>query len=665
MKRCSLSGCEWPVRRTNGRAAEYCSVAHRDVARRQRRSTHGESAGGRAGVDRADDTGHGFDGSFDGPEEWTPEWKTSSADAIPAQSRRSHRRVASVALAVILAGSGGVASWLSDEAGPPLARTAEPLLPPESATWVDQARLTLASIDHQLAETAEAQARWRAAPRALRSSRASPAVEALGHREQWLNVQRAVLATQLASYDTWQRTAVSLGDANRNLEAVDGTLRALPKDANPTVLAQLNSQRDTLSRQTTALEGQETGWRKDIEAAIAAPRPDPTDHTAALAWQVRQLVDADPGGPSPSHPRPLPVRDRAGSEALPGRDPGLGRTGRGAATTSSAPPRRRADIGGMGQARAVSSSPGRMVVPETADTTREGGKRDASSSFPAPRSAASSARPNRDSAPDGVPSARAQLALLVPRTEEADGGTSARAADSNNDPVLTTPSSDAVARATPGSRRAAASSDPFDTSRSVSPDVGSTAPSSSRPSPRASATSRPSPVRTPSEKRTSTSLPSSSVTATSRPTPNRARDTPRGRGRTPTPTSSTIAAASTKRSDRAVQQSDDPAPSSSRRPDRGSNSTLTTSSAAQGSSPSSSSPARASSARRPSTRSTATPPKAGPPRERPSRRATQPSSSTSSPGSSPSSASSKSSPTKEGTDGPAGGESGGSRSGAS
>lgn len=246
----------------------------------------------------------------------------------PRRTRRTgtvgvRRRTAAAALGLIIPAAtlGGVVVIGSTgspqqpstaaPAAPQHRPAAVPVLPAGGVQWATQARVTLASVRHQLAVVTEAEQAWGALPAERRAGEAPEPVRELGVSKALLEQQRATLEANLAAWEALQQTTTSLQEIEAQLADVERALQAAPGGVAPSgrPAAQLAEQQRLLTRQRDAQREQLHGWYEGVNVAVVTPLPEPPD-VAPIAQSVIAITR------EPVQPAPDEERDRDGGAAV-------------------------------------------------------------------------------------------------------------------------------------------------------------------------------------------------------------------------------------------------------------------------------------------------------------------------------------------------------------
>jgi len=237
----------------------------------------------------------------------------------PTGTVRLRRRTAAAALGLIIPAAtlGGVIV-IDSTGGPQQSSTATPttpqhrpaavpVLPAGGVQWATQARVTLASVRHQLAVVSQAEQAWGALSAERRAGEAPEPVRELEGSKVLLEQQRATLEANLAAWEALQQTTASLQKIEAQLADVERALQAAPGGAAPSgqQAARLAEQQRLLARQRDAQREQLHGWYEGVNAAVVTPLPEPPD-AAPIAQSVIAITqqpesdeerDGDGGAP--------------------------------------------------------------------------------------------------------------------------------------------------------------------------------------------------------------------------------------------------------------------------------------------------------------------------------------------------------------------------------
>ncbi|MQA15839.1 MAG: hypothetical protein GEV09_17285 [Pseudonocardiaceae bacterium] len=254
------------------------------------------------------------------------EWLRQEPEAHPPPVRSRPRvrlTAAAVGLLVPAGALGGLAVAITanqqDAAPPPVAigptriePAPAPPLPANADEWAAGARVRLAAMSQQLERLAAAESTWAALPPERRAGDPPAPVQELQSDLTELTQRRAALAAELDAWDALRESRSDLTATEERLAEVRNALAL----GDTTASEQLRAQADRLARQSTEQRGQLVSWQRSVDAAMAAPPPEPVD-AAPTADAVLALAEQDP---SPAPEREAPVV-AAGREVEPDAEP--------------------------------------------------------------------------------------------------------------------------------------------------------------------------------------------------------------------------------------------------------------------------------------------------------------------------------------------------------
>ncbi|MBO0850480.1 MAG: hypothetical protein J2P20_13515, partial [Pseudonocardia sp.] len=291
-RRCALPGCYVVIEpEPDGRPQrKYCTAAHRAVARQMRRE----------GIHR----------SASAPPLPLPTPPLPLPAIAPPSSVGQRRRqlaeatarraraVAVLGSAGLLVTGGGLMAASSPMGLPGSTISASPWLaatPEAEQNWAEQARVSLASLESQLAEVSQAEQNWNALPEAQRDDPEPPAVWALTARRRLLEQQRATLISELATWDSMSVANRRLADTEAHVARLDRALKEVPRNRALTrteadTAAQLGEQRALRVRQRDSQREELDNLRQGLHEAMASPLPDDPTATKAVTSRVTDLV---------------------------------------------------------------------------------------------------------------------------------------------------------------------------------------------------------------------------------------------------------------------------------------------------------------------------------------------------------------------------------------
>jgi len=299
---CALPGCEKGTPQDRGGVwRKYCSDAHRAAARRRRRRRQPPaSPPAAAGSAPSDPSPAGTPRPRRRREvtaQLVPQLETGPIRRLPGWARvalRSRRRVLLVAIAgaVAVGGTAAVVAIPLIGDGTTTSNSYNGLdgaIAGEPA-WASAARVSLASVQQQLATIDQVEAAWNAQPARARSGPIPAPVATMLARQAALRSQQAMLGAQLAAVQNLANARTTLAQVQAQLAATNKVLSAQapapPLGAVPSpgssVAAQLTAQRDLLAREAAELTSEAAGWREQVQAAAAAPAPSPVDTTTPI-----------------------------------------------------------------------------------------------------------------------------------------------------------------------------------------------------------------------------------------------------------------------------------------------------------------------------------------------------------------------------------------------
>lgn len=228
------------------------------------------------------------------------------------------------------------------------------------ADWESQARVTLTSIDRQLATISATEAVWSTQIAPLYTGTPEQ-VQAMLARKTLLEQQRTALQSQLATADQLAQARAALADLDRQLEQLAATLASLPPDGRLSpdqlyVRDSLTARRDLLLQERAARQADVDRLQQGVAAAQRSPVPDPTDQTTALTAQVLGLRDHTPEPPAPPQ-QPPPSTTNSGDR----RDPAILASGPAPSSRKAGAPAR-SNIGPDGGVTDAVTKPVREVA---------------------------------------------------------------------------------------------------------------------------------------------------------------------------------------------------------------------------------------------------------------------------------------------------------------
>ncbi len=291
-RRCALPGCYVVIEtETDGRPQrKYCTAAHRAIARQARREGANRSAAA--------------------PPLMLPELPlpplAPTPEAGPARRRRQRTEAAGRrARATAVLGSAGLlvtGGTLMVSSSPPgvASVSAAPWLaadPESEQQWVEEARVSLASLDRQLEEVGQAEQTWQAMPEESRGPQPPATVRALAERKSLLQQQRTSIASELASYESMSEVKDSLTATERHVASLDRALADVPRNRSLSVAEveatrRLSEQRAMRERQRSAQREELDGLRDSLHEAMSTPLPRDDSATRSITSAVRDLVGA-------------------------------------------------------------------------------------------------------------------------------------------------------------------------------------------------------------------------------------------------------------------------------------------------------------------------------------------------------------------------------------
>jgi hypothetical protein len=312
-RRCALPGCYVVIEpEPDGRPQrKYCTAAHRAVARQMRRE----------GIHR----------SATAPPLPLPAPPLPLPPIAPPPTVNQHqhqhqrrrqltettarraRAVAVLGSAGLLVTGGGLMAASSPVGQPGSMISAAPWVPatPEAEqNWAEQARVSLASLESQLAEVNQAEQNWNALPEPDRADPAPPAVRALGARRRLLEQQRATLISELGAWDSMSVASRRLADTEAHVASLDRALKEVPRNRALTrseadTAAQLGEQRNLRVRQRDSQREELDNLRQGLHEAMASPLPDDPTATKAITSRVTDLVRHPSKRQDGNHNNPL------------------------------------------------------------------------------------------------------------------------------------------------------------------------------------------------------------------------------------------------------------------------------------------------------------------------------------------------------------------------
>jgi hypothetical protein len=164
-----------------------------------------------------------------------------------------------------------------------------PPLPAKADEWSTAARVRLAAMSQQLETLAAAEAAWTALPPERRAGEPPAQVRQLQSALAELTQRRAALAAELDALDALHEARSDLAATEERLAEVRSALAL----GDTTASGELREQADRLAQQSTEQRGQVESWQRSVDAAIAAPLPEPVD-AAPTADAVLALANEDP-----------------------------------------------------------------------------------------------------------------------------------------------------------------------------------------------------------------------------------------------------------------------------------------------------------------------------------------------------------------------------------
>ncbi|MDN5751077.1 MAG: hypothetical protein L0H64_21640, partial [Pseudonocardia sp.] len=264
---------------------------------------------------------------------------------LNAPMPRRRRALAVLGAAGILAGGYAVAALepVPVSASPQSATGAE-----TGAQWASRARVALTSVNKQLDSIAQVEAEWFALPEEQRAASPTAPVEALVERRQLLERRRAMLESQLNSFESLGDARAELQESEQYLVAVEEALAEAPAAPARTpeqaaALAALDEQRDLRLRQRDARREELAALEGGVQDAAARPVPDDAFATAEVGEEVREVIRGERGEPGTEEP---PTQQPPAQQPLPpqpdlvgGRDEQEGTPRQDVATSAPPDPR--------------------------------------------------------------------------------------------------------------------------------------------------------------------------------------------------------------------------------------------------------------------------------------------------------------------------------------
>ncbi|MBA2323903.1 MAG: hypothetical protein H0V92_07825 [Pseudonocardiales bacterium] len=291
-RRCALPGCYVVIEpATDGQPQrKYCTAAHRAVARQLRRG--------------------GTNRSASAPPLMLQELPlpplASELESSPVRRRRrfadaTGRRARAMAVlgsAGLLVTGGALALSGSSTGTSSEVPSAAPWLAPDPEAeqhWVSDARVSLASLDQQLAEVSAAEQEWNSLSPQVRGAQIPDGVRALSQRKALLQQQRTALAGELASYQSFHQTKRDLAETEWHVADLDRTLAEKPRDrqhsaAEADTVQRLKEERAAHAHQCELQRQKLEALRDSVRDAMAMPLPSSDHATKSITSSVRELV---------------------------------------------------------------------------------------------------------------------------------------------------------------------------------------------------------------------------------------------------------------------------------------------------------------------------------------------------------------------------------------
>lgn len=291
-RRCALPGCYVVIEpEPDGRPQrKYCTAAHRAVARQMRREGIHRSASAPPLPVPAP--------PLPLPPIAPPPNVSQRRRQLADSTARRARAMAVLGSAGLLVTGGGLMAASSPIGQPGSTISATPWVaatPEAERNWAEQARVSLASLESQLAQVSQAQQDWNALPEEQRSGPTPSAVRALAARRVLLEQQRATLISELATWDSMSVANRRLADTEAHVARLDHALTEVPRNRALTrpeadTAAALGEQRTLRVRQRDSQREELDSLRQGLHEAMATPLPDDPTATKVITSRVTDLV---------------------------------------------------------------------------------------------------------------------------------------------------------------------------------------------------------------------------------------------------------------------------------------------------------------------------------------------------------------------------------------
>ncbi|WP_345607705.1 hypothetical protein [Pseudonocardia adelaidensis] len=190
---------------------------------------------------------------------------------------------------------GGAGYYVAETTPPaptaPTALPAPPALAPMTVeAWAARAKVVLASLDRQLEAVSETETQLQRVPERDRIPH-HESRRALQDQKEWLEQQRAALATQLAALRSLPGLTDTLNTEQAQLDALE---RALLENGTRTnspdhtaATRRLQEQRDQHRQQRNEAVRALAEARSEADAALRSPPPEAADLTAPIVERIR------------------------------------------------------------------------------------------------------------------------------------------------------------------------------------------------------------------------------------------------------------------------------------------------------------------------------------------------------------------------------------------
>jgi hypothetical protein len=294
---------------------KYCTAAHRAIARQQRREGTQRSAS-------APPLPEPVAASAGPARRPTPLLRELplpplADEAEPTRARptlavpRRTRTLAMIGSAGLLIT--GTTLSLADTPHGTDATTATPWQAQDPATeqnWASEARVSLSSIERQLADVQAAARDWNSLPADERTGAVPESILDLARRKALLEQQRDALTERLAAYDQYDRAQQNLAADEQTVAELDRTLSAAPSPSQATPAQaedtrQLREQRDARVRVLDEQRTEVDRLRGSVREVMAAALPTGDQATRAITAEARELV-RDPARRRAARETPAP-----------------------------------------------------------------------------------------------------------------------------------------------------------------------------------------------------------------------------------------------------------------------------------------------------------------------------------------------------------------------